>query len=106
VEDVGQEDAVIVAVRLVAKHGDVEPVAIEGEHVLDQARSGHAVADDDQPRTGARHNDGWLLRDAWGATGKPALGAHPERNRGRADPPRSDSRGATRRSGDADTRRP
>src|SRR5207248_10851495 len=54
VEHVGEQDAVVVAVRLVAEHHDVEPVAAEGEDVLDEPGAGHAVADHDQPLAGAR----------------------------------------------------
>ncbi len=48
-QDVRQQDAVVVAVRLVAEHDDVEllrPAA--REHLLDGARAGHAVPDDDE----------------------------------------------------------
>ncbi len=42
-----EQDAVVVAVRLVAEHGDLEAIAVgAGEHVLDEAGARHAVADD------------------------------------------------------------
>ena len=44
-----EQDAVVVAVRLVAEHGDRERAAsAAGEHLLDQPGAGHAVADHDQ----------------------------------------------------------
>ena len=46
----GEHDPVVVAVRLVAEHRDVELLAAAaGEDLLDRAGAGHAVADDDQP---------------------------------------------------------
>ena len=49
VEHVGKQDAVVVSVRLVAEHHDVEIVIrIGGENVLGHPRAGHAVADDDE----------------------------------------------------------
>ncbi|MCY1298590.1 hypothetical protein D9M70_480840 [compost metagenome] len=47
-----QQDAVVVAVRLGAEHRDVVQVRGELEQFLDGAHAGHAVADDDQARTG------------------------------------------------------
>ena len=49
-----QQDAVVVAVRLGAEHGDVVEVRRELEQFLDRAHAGHAVADHDQTRTGRR----------------------------------------------------
>ena len=47
----GEHDPVVVAVRLVAEHGDGELFrAAAGEDLLDGAGAGHAVADDDQVR--------------------------------------------------------
>jgi hypothetical protein len=52
-EDVRQRDAVVVAVRLVAEHRDVEQLgAAAFEDLLDRAGAGHAVADDDQALPG------------------------------------------------------
>jgi hypothetical protein len=46
-EHARQQDPVVVAVRLVAEHGDAEAIAVgTGEHVLDEAGARHAVADD------------------------------------------------------------
>jgi hypothetical protein len=48
-EHAGQENAVVVAVRLVAENDDVELVgAAAGEYILDQPCAGHAVADHHQ----------------------------------------------------------
>src|SRR5215204_1204369 len=48
-----QHDPVVVAVRLVAEDGDPELLAAAAlEHLLDEARAGHAVAHDHQPRAG------------------------------------------------------
>ena len=50
-EDAREQDPVVVAVRLVAEHRDVEDlVAALGDHVLDESGAGHAVADDDEAR--------------------------------------------------------
>jgi hypothetical protein len=49
----GEHDPVVVAVRLLAEHGDTELLAAAPlEHLLDEAGAGHAVADDDDPRPG------------------------------------------------------
>ena len=48
-EHAREQDAVVVAVRLVAEHRDVEAIAAAArEHVLDEAGARHAVADDDE----------------------------------------------------------
>ena len=47
VQHVRQQDPVVVAVRLVAEHDDVELLgAAARQDLLDGARAGHAVADD------------------------------------------------------------
>ena len=52
-KDIRQQDAVVVAVRLVAEHGDVEVLAAApGQHLLDRADPGHTVAHDDEPCLG------------------------------------------------------
>jgi hypothetical protein len=49
-EDAGEEDSVVVAVRLVTEHGDVEGgTTPAGEDVVDEARPRHPVPDHDQP---------------------------------------------------------
>ena len=54
-----EHDPVVVAVGLVAEHGDVELLgATAGQDLLDGAGAGHAVADHDQPRGGAAVVDG------------------------------------------------
>ena len=46
-EHAREQDAVVVAVRLVAEHGDLEAIAAGArEHVFDEAGARHAVADD------------------------------------------------------------
>jgi len=48
-DDGGEQDAVVVAVRLVAEDGDVEEVlAAAAEDLFDRANAGHPVANDDQ----------------------------------------------------------
>ncbi len=52
-----EQDAVVVAARLRAEHGDVVHVRRFGEQLLDRAHRGHAVTHDDQatpPRRGGR----------------------------------------------------
>jgi hypothetical protein len=48
-QHVREQDPVVIAVRLVAEHGDVEELgATAAEDLLDSARTRHAVADDNQ----------------------------------------------------------
>src|SRR5262245_14651097 len=47
-EHARQQDAVVVAARLVAEHDDLETAAA-ADHLLHQSRAGHPVAHDDQP---------------------------------------------------------
>jgi hypothetical protein len=48
-ENVREQDAVIVAIGLVAEHDDFElPRAAARDHLLDGARSGHAISDDNE----------------------------------------------------------
>ncbi len=54
-EDVREHDAVVVAVGLVADHGDVEQLSVAPQDLLDGARTGHPVADHHQPRASGRH---------------------------------------------------
>ena len=50
-EHARQQDAVVVAVRLVAEDRDVEQLAAAArQHVFDETGAGHAVADDDETR--------------------------------------------------------
>ena len=52
-QHVGEHDPVVVAVRLVAEHGDGELFrAAAGQDLLDRAGAGHAVADHHQPAAG------------------------------------------------------
>ena len=48
-ENVREQDAVVVAVGLVAEHDEVElPRAAASDHLLDRTRSGHAISDDNE----------------------------------------------------------
>ena len=49
-----QQDAVVVAMRLGAEHGDVVQLGRQLEQFLDRAHAGHAVADHDQRLPGGR----------------------------------------------------
>ena len=54
-QDTREQDAVVVAVRLVAEHRDVEPLAAApGQQVFDESGAGHAVADDDESGFGGQ----------------------------------------------------
>ena len=49
-ENSGEQNAVVIAVGLVAKDDDLEAVgAAASDHVFDQARPGHPIADNGEP---------------------------------------------------------
>jgi hypothetical protein len=72
-----QQDAVVVAVRLGAEHGDVVEVGRELEQLLDRAHAGHAVAD--QHEFHLLHG----VSPQQGRLGRNENGAHPARIPGR-----------------------
>ena len=56
-ENARQQDAVVVAVGLVAEDSHVEPIGtVPGEQIVDEPGAGHAVADHDHAVTGHEHD--------------------------------------------------